>query len=189
MLIDIGCGNNKFHPAAIGLDKYKLKGVDIQWDLIKKPYPLKDVSADIIHCSQVLEHLSYSQQATLLSECRRILKKGGILEIHVPHAFSIAAHQDPTHTAYFTFLSIEHYLGNFNEWYVFQMPEYKLVAMDVDVFCTLRRNMQVFWWLVNVCCKILLRLLLRISPVLADLTVKSLPFFAVDIIWILRKNK
>lgn len=50
-----------------------------------KTYPLKDNSVDYIFTEHVFEHLTFAQQITMLSECNRVLKKGGKIRIATPN--------------------------------------------------------------------------------------------------------
>ena len=52
---------------------------DIRWRL-----PLKNNSVDFIYCSHVLEHVEYWQSKNILKECRRVLKRNGVLRIVLP---------------------------------------------------------------------------------------------------------
>jgi len=58
-ILNIGCGVKKEcekEPREVCLDKYKLEGVDIVWDLEKIPIkPLKNNSFDEIRAYHILE--------------------------------------------------------------------------------------------------------------------------------------
>lgn len=54
-----------------------------QWDL-SVGLPYDDGIADLIFMSHALEHFSYDEGVKLLRECRRVLKRGGLLRIAVP---------------------------------------------------------------------------------------------------------
>ena len=61
-------------------------GGDFNFDLTK-PFPLRDETVSAIYMSHALEHFSYpSPMLKLLSECKRLLQKGGTLRISVPNA-------------------------------------------------------------------------------------------------------
>lgn len=78
MIVDIGCGENP-------------RG-DINIDIVKTPFcnliasaeqlPIRDFSADVVLCSQILEHLD--QPNALLKETNRILRHNGVAYIDFP---------------------------------------------------------------------------------------------------------
>lgn len=81
MKLDIGSGSNK-KPGYIGVDKFKLKGVDRIADINKK-LPFKDNSVDAIYCSHVL---MYAKDIDFtLKEFHRICRPEATIEIKVPH--------------------------------------------------------------------------------------------------------
>ena len=51
---------------------------------LSKPLPFPDNSVSAIYASHVLEHLYRNQAMALLSECKRVLKPGGVLRLVVP---------------------------------------------------------------------------------------------------------
>jgi predicted SAM-dependent methyltransferase len=80
--VNIGCGR-RYEKSWINID-FSSDGPDvIQYDL-NKGIPLDDNSVDVVYSSHVLEHFSSNKGHFLLSECYRILKKGGIIRIAVP---------------------------------------------------------------------------------------------------------
>ena len=108
-IYDMGCGNNKIYPTAIGVDsipdgelgncgptRYRpLSGVNIVSDL-NQPLPIKDEDADYIIGKHVLEHIV--DHLTLLAEWHRILKPSGKLYIAYPdNKLMKAIACDPTH--------------------------------------------------------------------------------------------
>ena len=101
-ILDLGCGKSKV-KGAIGLDNVDLPSVDIIHDLLNIPYPIKNESYDIIYLRNVIEHFYLDDIEKIFNECFRILAFGGVLNITVPHAFSISAFSDPTHNQFFTF--------------------------------------------------------------------------------------
>ena len=52
-------------------------------DLLSR-FPLKDNSISAIYCSHFLEHIPLEKVNFFLSECRRVLKKGGYIRIVTP---------------------------------------------------------------------------------------------------------
>ena len=78
--LNLGCGRNLKE----GFTNVDVSGKpDVKYDLDKYPYPFKANSVDFILAAHVLEHLD--KPLTFLKECQRILKKGGRMEIRVPH--------------------------------------------------------------------------------------------------------
>jgi SAM-dependent methyltransferase len=50
-----------------------------------KPLPLPDASFDFILCEHMIEHVSLRDAQSLLAECRRILRDGGVLRLATPN--------------------------------------------------------------------------------------------------------
>jgi len=99
--LNLGCGNQtpeswinvdyalgaKFAKIPI-LNKIGL--TRIKWDRnivihnLKKPFPWKTESIDIVYSSHTLEHFTREDGYRFLEECHRVLKPGGIIRIVVP---------------------------------------------------------------------------------------------------------
>ena len=105
-VLDLGCGRNKL-PGAVGLDARNFPGVDIVADLNQK-LPIEDASYDVVHSSQVLEHVD--NLIGLMHEMHRILKPGGIMVAHTPYFRSAWAHIDPTHVRHFTIATLDYFV-------------------------------------------------------------------------------
>ena len=58
---------------------------------LRKPLPFTDNSVDAIYSSHTLEHLYLNEAQTLLTQCLRVLRPGGILRIVVPDLNAIIA--------------------------------------------------------------------------------------------------
>ena len=62
----------------------------VKWDRriylhdLRRTFPWKDRSADIIYSSHLLEHLSRRDGRRFLAECNRVLRVGGIVRLVVP---------------------------------------------------------------------------------------------------------
>ncbi len=86
--LNLGCGSKKFVGQEwVNVDAYG--DPDFFCDLNKFPYPWADNSIDHIYMSHVLEHIPDWWSA--FTECARILKPGGTLEIRVPDESSATA--------------------------------------------------------------------------------------------------
>lgn len=190
-VIDFGCGTDK-EPGAFGVDNVRLPGVDLVYDLLDFPYPFPDGSAKEIYLKHVLEHFELSDLQRILAEAYRILAPGGIVHVHVPHVFSVAGWADPTHRMGFTFVSGVFFTRNAAKAY------YKETENRWDLAST-RAGVLWFDWkryrlrkLDNLLGKMLaggLNWLLRRPnwPSGADLLVKILPVFFVEIRWQFQK--
>jgi predicted SAM-dependent methyltransferase len=75
--IHVGCGGNKLD----GWNNTDFDVVDI-----RNPLPWGDGIADIIFAEHVVEHISCAETLRFFDECRRVLKKDGVLRICVPVA-------------------------------------------------------------------------------------------------------
>lgn len=134
-ILDIGCGTGVFleylkgHGAELGVSAYG-EGIDIDKDTvdycrkrklnvrfgngIKTKY--KNSSFDVVRAKEVLEHIDKPEK--LIMEIRRILKKGGLLILHVPTHYSLFYpftnfFDDYTHIRPFTKKGIILLLGSF----------------------------------------------------------------------------
>lgn len=72
----------------------RLHVLHLTWDKnivihdLKKKFPWKENSVDVIYSSHTLEHLSKNEGAFFLQECHRVLKNRGLIRLIVPD-FSI----------------------------------------------------------------------------------------------------
>ena len=99
--LDIGSGGNKISPEHIGIDQYKMKGVDVVCNVGKDKLPFKDNSVDEIHSAHFLEHLTNFngkyERVHFFNEMYRVMKKGAKATLIVPHWCSTRYYGDPTH--------------------------------------------------------------------------------------------
>lgn len=58
---------------------------------LRKPLPFPENSLGAIYASHVFEHLFRTEAQQLLSECRRVLRAGGVIRLVVPDLFSMAS--------------------------------------------------------------------------------------------------
>jgi predicted SAM-dependent methyltransferase len=74
--------------------------VDVRADCAA-PLPFRDASVAFIHCEDLLEHLDLAGGKTLLAECLRILRPGGVLRLLTPDLerliHSVYQRRDPRH--------------------------------------------------------------------------------------------
>ena len=102
--LDLGAGPNK-KEGFLGVDQYKMKGVDVVTDLTKR-WPWKDNSVTEINMSHTLEHFTQEERCHVMNEMYRVLKKGkhengqlveGFCTIVSPYLGADRAYGDPTH--------------------------------------------------------------------------------------------
>lgn len=95
--LNLGCGR-VFRADHINVDYEKGPGVDLILDLNSIPYPFRDESVSEIYASHLLEHLD--NPFGILKEWHRFLRRGGKLELIVPHRRARGAYV-VTHRSYF----------------------------------------------------------------------------------------
>ncbi len=83
--------------------------VDMVYNLDDYPWPFKGETVDEVIMDQCLEHLADHNRA--MKEIHRILKKGGIAKISVPHFTWQFAFHDPTHRHFFGYNTFFYYIG------------------------------------------------------------------------------
>lgn len=104
--INFGCGE-KSYGDYVNIDKMKLPGVNLVWDLEKTPLPFKTDSISEIKCEHILEHINNFMP--LVDEMWRICKKGAVIYVYVPYFRYEAAYRDPTHVRFFTEHSFDYF--------------------------------------------------------------------------------
>jgi predicted SAM-dependent methyltransferase len=80
--LDLGCGPNT-DPSYCNVDYLYKPGVDVCWD-VTKGLPLPDEYAAGIFTEHMLEHIPFEAALGVLKECRRVLRRGGVLRIVMP---------------------------------------------------------------------------------------------------------
>lgn len=78
-------GQSSYYKKLQGLPGKNFIPIDLTKDL---PLPLKSGSVSLIYCSHTIEHLPESTASVFLSECLRLLKKGGCLRLVFPNVVS-----------------------------------------------------------------------------------------------------
>lgn len=100
-ILNLGCGNAPLDGAVNHDISKHSPWVDIVHDLNVLPWPWQDDEFDTIKAWAVLEHL-YRERLSIINECWRILKPGGLLVVKLPYWNSEEAHDDITHYWYTT---------------------------------------------------------------------------------------
>ena len=108
-ILDIGCGAYPHPKATLTLDAIEEVRIrdrvfrpDVVAD-INEHIPLPDNYVDCIIMNNVLEHVHNPKNT--LAECRRVLKRGGVLLVTVP--FLVKIHQEPIDYHRYTIYMLE----------------------------------------------------------------------------------
>jgi SAM-dependent methyltransferase len=107
-VLDVGCGPAK-QADAYGVDRFDLPGVDLVCDL-NQAWPLEDARFDHVLFRHSIIHLVSLEHA--LREARRVVRKGGTIEIISPHFSSDNAFTDPTINFPTGWRTLDYYCGN-----------------------------------------------------------------------------
>ena len=94
---DIGCGDTKQIPWAMGIDCNPNPGVDVVADLEGR-LPLDDHTLDNVFAVHVLEHIA--DLLGLMRELHRVVKPTGVLHVLCPFWRHVNAVADPTHVRF-----------------------------------------------------------------------------------------
>jgi len=86
--LNLGCGYDK-QEGFVNVDAFEICKPDVVWDLNNYPWPWEDGMFDFIYAHHIFEHLDDYWAA--LTECSRILRDGGRLDVHVPDESSPTA--------------------------------------------------------------------------------------------------
>jgi len=81
--LNLGCGNY-YHRDWINVDLHSNDPQILSYDL-RKGIPLPEESCDVVYHSNIIEHFQRDDALTLLRECFRVLKPGGILRVATPN--------------------------------------------------------------------------------------------------------
>lgn len=87
-MVNIGCGS-RFHKNWLNMDVAPLDESVKQIDIMRG-IPMEAESADVIYHSHLLEHLPKHMAPGFISECYRVLRKGGVMRVVVPDLEQIA---------------------------------------------------------------------------------------------------
>lgn len=105
--LELGCGNQKTDPSAVGIDMLDFPGVDLVGDVFEILAKFPASSVERISTSHFMEHVVDVPQ--LMSELSRVLKQGGIVKVVVPHFSNPFYYSDPTHRSPFGLYTMAYY--------------------------------------------------------------------------------
>ncbi len=97
--IELGCGANKRHADAIGIDALDYPCVDIVGDIYEVLAQFPAGSVDRVYSFHFIEHVE--SVSRLLEELARVVKVGGGIEFVAPHFSNPHFYSDPTHRNFF----------------------------------------------------------------------------------------
>lgn len=104
-VLDVGCGDHKKVPWAVGIDRVKTAAADVVHDLDRYPWPFPDDRFDLIVASHVVEHID--DVLRLCDELHRIARPGALIRIATPHYTNPDSFIDPTHRHAFGYRTFE----------------------------------------------------------------------------------
>jgi 2-polyprenyl-3-methyl-5-hydroxy-6-metoxy-1,4-benzoquinol methylase len=117
-ILDVGCGRGEWMELLKENDYTKVSGVDSNVvmaaqcaergltvtvrDGVEHISSLKTASLNVITALHVIEHLAFEQLMRLLTQCHRVLKRGGLLILETPNPDNLIVaaknfYTDPTH--------------------------------------------------------------------------------------------
>ena len=98
MKLHLGAGRD-IRAGWINHDVADLQGIDVRHDLNLTPWPWEDQVFEEVEMLDVLEHLDST--ISTFEQLYRIMRRGGILRVRVPHWNHSCAYIDPTHVRAF----------------------------------------------------------------------------------------
>lgn len=101
MKLDLGCGTKK-KEGFTGVDAINFPGVDVVLNVGKDPWPWKDGEVEEVHCSHMIEHLTWPERVHFFNELCRVMKQGAKCQLIFPHWASMRYYGDPTHESPFS---------------------------------------------------------------------------------------
>ena len=141
LVLEFGCGYEKRHDNAIGVDARDFPCVDIVGDVFEVLADLPDCSVKAIYAYHFVEHVN--DLSSLLKEIVRVCRIDGIIELSAPHFSNPFFYSDPTHKNTFGLYTFAYFFEN--ELFRRSIPDYsriscaKLVSVDL-VFKSYRPN-------------------------------------------------
>jgi SAM-dependent methyltransferase len=106
MILDVGCGRNKY-PGAIGIDRNRDAAADVICDLDRVPYPFCDGRFDQIRVTHVIEHVA--DVIATMEELHRLCRPGGRIVVVTPHYTDFSSLCDPTHRWHLNSFSFKYF--------------------------------------------------------------------------------
>ncbi len=95
LALELGCGDRKRHPEAVGIDLLDLPGVDIVGDVVQALAALPAGCVDRVWSYHFLEHVD--DVGAIMRELGRVCAPRAIVDLTVPHFSNPYYFSDPTH--------------------------------------------------------------------------------------------
>jgi ubiquinone/menaquinone biosynthesis C-methylase UbiE len=106
--LELGCGPQKHHPDAIGVDSSDHPAVDVVATAEELLASLAAASVATISSYHFLEHVD--DLGVLLAQAARVLEDGGTFRAVVPHFSSPYYYSDPTHRHFFGLYTLGYFV-------------------------------------------------------------------------------
>ena len=141
LVLELGCGNQKKHQTAIGIDSRDFACVDIVGEIFDVLADLPDCSVSAIYAYHFIEHVD--DLSSLLTELVRVCCIDGTIELSVPHFSNPFFYSDPTHKKTFGLYTLAYFFES--ELFRRPIPDYSripaasLISVDL-VFKSYRPN-------------------------------------------------
>ena len=99
VMLELGCGDGKRDPLAIGIDLRDFPDVDVIGDVHLVLESLPDDCVASVFASHFIEHIDSLEQ--LMASLARVVKPGGVIEFVAPHFSNPYFYSDVTHKTHF----------------------------------------------------------------------------------------
>lgn len=106
-IIELGCGANKRHLNAIGIDALDYPCVDIVGDIYAVLASFPSGCVDKVFAYHFIEHVE--NVSRLLAELSRVVRAGGEVEFVAPHFSNPYFYSDPTHRSFFGLYTLSYF--------------------------------------------------------------------------------
>ncbi|CAD5370701.1 Class I SAM-dependent methyltransferase [Rubrivivax sp. A210] len=143
--LELGCGNGKKNPNAIGIDLLDYPGVDLVGDVYEALAALPDRSVEGVYAYHFIEHVPDVER--LLAELSRVVRPVGTIEFVAPHFSNPYFYSDPTHRSFFGLYTFAYYAKRSP--FTRQVPTYgyqsTMAVRRVDLIFKSSRSFPVRW--------------------------------------------
>ncbi len=97
--LELGCGDHRRYPDAVGVDRLDYDNVDIQGDVYDVLGSIRNNTIAAVYSHHFFEHAADVE--LLVDEVARILAEGGTFKVVVPHFSNPYFYSDPGHRNFF----------------------------------------------------------------------------------------